>query len=166
VSTLWAYFWPCIAAGIIVGLVDGLIAFRRPGQRYILFVLGAVLSIGLAALWHGPMGAAMRFSSEVELTARAALVYNEIPEVSAHLHHGPLTRRIMLSGPADEFQRSELVRIMDEVPGVASAGWSTKGAGVPLLAEGAAASVAGFLLGLVLAYLVELRRRYNAEWKW
>jgi hypothetical protein len=28
------------------------------------------------------------------------------------------------------------------------------------------ASLLGFLLGLLLAYLVELRRRYNAQWNW
>jgi hypothetical protein len=37
---------------------------------------------------------------------------------------------------------------------------------VPLIAEGAAVAVLGFLLGLLLAYLVELRRRYNAQYNW
>jgi hypothetical protein len=27
-------------------------------------------------------------------------------------------------------------------------------------------SVLGFVVGLILAYVVELRRRYNAQWKW
>jgi ABC-type lipoprotein release transport system permease subunit len=35
-----------------------------------------------------------------------------------------------------------------------------------LLVEGLFAAVLGFLLGLLLAYLVELRRRYNAQWNW
>jgi hypothetical protein len=26
--------------------------------------------------------------------------------------------------------------------------------------------VLGFLFGLLLAYLIELRRRYNAQWTW
>jgi hypothetical protein len=26
--------------------------------------------------------------------------------------------------------------------------------------------VVGFLFGLLVAYLIELRRRYNAQWNW
>jgi hypothetical protein len=72
----------------------------------------------------------------------------------------------MLSGPADDFQSSELVRIIGSIPGVSSARWSSTGGGIPLIVEGAAVSLLGFLLGLLLAYLVELRRRYNAQWNW
>jgi hypothetical protein len=86
--------------------------------------------------------------------------------VSGHLHHGPLTRRVILSGPADEFQQSELVRIIDELPGVESTSWSPGAGGLPLIVEGAAAALVGFLLGLLVAYLIELRRRYNAQWNW
>jgi hypothetical protein len=81
------------------------------------------------------------------------------------LHHDPLTRRVELSGPADDFQRSELARLMDEIPGVSGATWSS-GRGIPLIAEGLAVTLLGFLLGLLLAYLVELRRRHNAQWNW
>jgi hypothetical protein len=55
---------------------------------------------------------------------------------------------------------------MDELPGVSSTTWSSDGGGVPLIVEGAGVSLLGFLLGLLLAYLVELRRRYNAQWNW
>lgn len=165
-STLFSYFWPALGAGIIVGMIAGLIGFRKPSWRNLAFAIGAAASIGLAALWHGPLGGADRFSLEVDRMVRAALVYNEIPEVSGHLHRHPLTRRVMLSGPADDFQKSELLRIMNEVPGVSSASWSANGGGIPLLVEGIAAGLAGFLCGLVIAYLMDLRRRYNAQWKW
>jgi hypothetical protein len=49
---------------------------------------------------------------------------------------------------------------------VREARWSGDGGGLPLIAEGMIASLLGFLLGLLLAYLVELRRRYNAQWNW
>jgi hypothetical protein len=166
VSTLWPYFWPPVGAGIVIGVIAGLIAFRGRHGLNLAFAIGAGLSIALAALWHGPLGAADRFAREVDLTVRSALIYNEIPEVSGHLHRGPLTRRVMLYGPADDFQRSELVRVMGEVPGVGSASWSNDGGGTPLIAEGVGAGVVGFLLGVVLAYLIDRRRRYNAEWKW
>ena len=52
------------------------------------------------------------------------------------------------------------------MPGIASASWSNDGGGIPLIVEGAAVAILGFLLGLLVAYLVELRRRYNAQWNW
>jgi hypothetical protein len=72
----------------------------------------------------------------------------------------------MLSGTADDFQRGQLVIILSQVPGVSRATWSADQAGPPLIVEALLDSVAGFLVGLVLAYLIELRRRYNAQWKW
>jgi hypothetical protein len=166
VSALWPYFWPIIGAGLVVGIVAGAIAFRRPRRRHATRAIGLLVAIGLAALWHGPLGAADHFARAVERSVRQALVFYEIPEVSGHLHHAPLTRTVLLSGPADDFQRSELVRLIGEVPGVASVSWDRSKSGMPLIAEGAAGAVLGFLFGLLLAYLVELRRRYNAQYNW
>jgi hypothetical protein len=36
---------------------------------------------------------------------------------------------------------------------------------MPLVLEACAVALVGFLAGLILAYLVELRRRSNAEWR-
>jgi hypothetical protein len=165
VNTLWNYFWPVFASGLLIGAIAGLFAFRRTKRTAVLTMAG-VLVIAAALFWHGPLGAADRFSTEVERSARQTLVDWEMTQVTARLHHGPLTRRLILAGTADDFQRSELVRIMGAVPGVSSASWSAERGGLPLIAEGAIASLAGFLIGLLLAYLVELRRRYNAQWKW
>jgi hypothetical protein len=165
-NAFWSYFWPVFAAGLLVGIIAGLIAFRRRPKRYLRLGLALGVTIALAALWHGPFGAADRFSAQVERGAREGLESWEMPKVTAHLHHGPLTRRLILSGPADDFQTSELVRIMNTLPGVSRTQWTPSPAGPPLILEGAAISVLGFLFGLLLAYLVELRRRYNAQWTW
>lgn len=37
---------------------------------------------------------------------------------------------------------------------------------MPLIVEACALSLVGFLVGLFLAYLVELHRRANAGWRW
>ena len=37
---------------------------------------------------------------------------------------------------------------------------------MPLIVEACLVSLAGFSVGLFLAYLVELRRRANAGWRW
>lgn len=165
-NAFWAYFWPAFGAGVAVGIATGAIAFRRRPPRAIALVVGVVASILLAGLWHGPLGGADEFETKVNRGIRATLTYYDMTQVTAHLHHHPLTRRVLLSGPADDFQRSELVRLMDELPGVTSTAWSSDSGGIPLIAEGCAVSVLGFLLGLLLAYLVELRRRYNAQWNW
>jgi hypothetical protein len=166
VNALWSYFWPAFGAGIAVGIIAGAIAFRRKRLRYASLGIGVLAAIGLAALWHGPLGGAHRFSVEVERGLQKTLVYYEMTQVTAHLHHGPLTRRVALSGQADDFQREELIRLMDEVPGVSDTAWSANDGGLPLIVEGGVVAVLGFLLGLLVAYLIELRRRYNSQWNW
>jgi hypothetical protein len=164
-SPLWTYFWPVFALGIALALIGGIFALRRPRKRWWVFVGGVLIAAGGTALWHGPAGAADRFARTVDSSAQQTLAYYEMSQVSAHLHRSPLTRRLMLSGEADDFQRSELVRILSGAPGVSSATWS-RSAGLPLIVEAEIVTVVGFLVGLLLAYLIELRRRYNAQWKW
>jgi hypothetical protein len=165
-NALWSYFWPCLAAGVIVGGPAGTIAFRRRAVRTKALAIGAAISITLAALWHGPFGGADRFAAHLERALSQILTYYEMTQVSAHVQHGPLARQVQLSGPADGFQRSELVRLIDQYPGVAGTSWSNEAHGIPLIVEGAGVALLGFLFGLLLAYLVELHRRYNAQWNW
>jgi hypothetical protein len=183
-NALWSYFWPVFGAALVVGAIAGVGAFRvrivrfrerphepdlvqKPRRRRITFLIGGLAtSIVAAALWHGPMGAADRFSTHVERSVRQVLDSWEMTQVESRLHHSPLTRRILLSGPADDFQREKLMEYVGNVPGVSSARWSAQGGGLPLILEGMTVAVLGFLLGLLLAYLVELRRRYNAQWNW
>jgi hypothetical protein len=162
-NPFWAYFWPLFAFGLAAGAILGLLGFRR--RRRLLIAAGAALTLGGAALWHWPLGAADRLVAKVESTAEFVLTDWEMSQVQARLHREPLTRRLLLSGPADDFQRTELVRMMSTIPGVSTATWS-RGGGLPLIIEAAGASLLGFLVGLLLAYVAELRRRYNAQWKW
>ncbi len=160
----WAYFWPIAAAGLLLGGIAAS-AWLRRGRRLFL-AAGVLVAAGAVALWHGPLGASERFVTNVEKQARATLDAYEMTSIRATLHRRPLSRRLVLSGQADDFQRSELVRIMAGLPGVSSATWSSRSAGMPLLVESELVAGLGFLLGLMLAYLVELRRRHNAQWKW
>jgi hypothetical protein len=183
VNALWSYFWPAFGVGLIFGVLAGAIGFRMPRaasklsedtavrpelrrRRVLALAAGALLSLAAAAMWHGPLGGADRFSTRVGRALRATLVYYEMTQVSARVHQDPLSRQVLLSGAADDFQRSELKRLIEQIPGVRSASWSSKNGGVPLIVEGFGVSLLGFLLGLLLAYLVELRRRYNAQWTW
>ena len=165
-NATWSYFWPCFAVGLLVAAAAGLIGFRRRARRNAIFAVGVLIAFALTAFWHGPLGGARRFEARVQRDVQATLDFYEMKQITAHLHHAPLTRRVMLSGPADDFQRTNLIQTLELIPGVESATWSSDGGGLPLIAEGLAISIVGFLIGLVLAYVAELRRRYNEEWKW
>jgi hypothetical protein len=180
-NALWSYFWPLVAIGLLIGAIAGSIGFRAPRateeqrdsalaawrkKRRLTLAAGVLATLACAALWHGPLGGAGRFADRVETSTRDTLTYFEMISVTGKLHRAPLTRRIQLSGPADDFQRSELVRIIGGLPGVSTAHWRPMGGGTPLIAEGGLIAILGFLVGLLLAYLVELRRRYNAQWSW
>ena len=92
-------------------------------NRQTILLLGLAATIGFAGLWHGPLGAGERLANDVETTARRTLDYYELPMIQAKLQRSPLSRRLVLSGPADNFQRAELVRILDEIPGVLDVRW-------------------------------------------
>ena len=162
-NAFWDYFWPVFALGAAIGLVAGWFGFRRSNR--IILGAGALIALAAAAVWHGPLGGADRLTSNVEANVARRLTLYEMTQVRAGLHRDPLTRRVIMSGRANDFQRSELVRLMDDIPGVSGATWGQSG-GFPLIAEALIASVLGFLLGLLLAYAIERRRRYNAEWTW
>jgi hypothetical protein len=92
-------------------------------NRAAIFFAGVSATLAATALWHGPLGAADRFAARADKIARETLDHWERPMNSAKLERHPLTRRMILSGPADPFQRSELVRIMGQVPGVNDVRW-------------------------------------------
>jgi len=124
--------------------------------------------LALGAVWHGPLGTGERLASTIERQSRQVLNDWEMPQVQARVERAPLSRILVLSGPADDFQRSELVRIMNGVPGVAKVRWTDMKPplALPLFAEAELAALACFGLGLLLSYLLELRRRYRAQWSW
>lgn len=143
-NPLWDYFWPILAAGIVIGAVTGHLAFRQllilgrrqrlAGQtliqewrrtRNIYFAGGAAAALVAAALWSGPLGAGDRLTSNIETAARATLDHLEMTQVNARLERQPLRRRLVLSGPADDFQRAELVQILDDIRGVKGVRWAT-----------------------------------------
>jgi len=176
-NLLWDLYWPAITAAVVIGVIAGRLAYRLPeGGDSTAYRRKRVLTLAVAGgsillvswVWHGPAGVGDRFVSTVERQTRQVLVDYEMEPVQAAVVRNPIKRSVVLSGPADDFQRSELVRILNYVPGVAEVHWTeTRGAfALPLLAEVELAALISFGLGLLLAYLLELRRRYNAQWSW
>ena len=167
-SFLWDLYWPVIVAAAVAGVIAGAVGFRRRkrGRWALAAGVGAILAI--AWIWQGPVGTGSRFANTVERETRQVLVDFEMEPVRAVVERRPLSRTLVLSGPADNFQRGELVRILNEVPGVARVRWakSSPGSTLPMLLEVELAALLSFGLGLLLAYLIELRRRSNAQWSW
>ena len=92
-------------------------------NRNAILLSGLAAVVGFAALWHGPLGAGDRLASKAEAVARAQLDRDEMFQVQARMERNPLSRRLIVSGPADAFQRGEIVRRLDAVPGVLDVQW-------------------------------------------
>jgi hypothetical protein len=93
-------------------------------NRTSILALGIAAVIGATWAWHGPLGAGEQFAAGVEGRARNMLDQFEMRHVQARLERGPLTRRVILSGPADDFQRREIKRMVEAQPGVGEASWN------------------------------------------
>ena len=91
--------------------------------RPAIFALGVAATLAVTALYHGPMGTADAFAGAIEKAARAELDRQEMFQIDGRLERGPLRRTLLLSGPADDFQREELPKIMIRVPGVDAIRW-------------------------------------------
>ena len=141
-TTLWHYYWVAVAMGVVFGAVTGTLLYNRlvtnardqiagrdtpvvddRRKRRNIFLAGLAATILFAIVWH--LFAAERLSTTVEATVRAELRHQEMFGVTARVERSPLRRRIVLSGPADEFQQAELIRIIDQLPGVSGVRWAS-----------------------------------------
>jgi hypothetical protein len=167
-NLLWDLYWPVVVAAAVAGVIAGAFGFRRKKRGRFALAAGIAATLLLAWIWHGPLGTGDRFASAVEQQTRRVLVDWEMAPVRAVVTRDPLKRTLILSGPADDFQRGELVRILNYVPGVGNVRWANSPEifTLPLLVEAELAALVSFGIGLVLAYLLELRRRSRAEWSW
>jgi len=91
--------------------------------RPAILMMGIAATLGATALYHGPLGAAGAFAGAIEQAARVELDRQEMFQIHGRLERGPLRRTLILSGPADDFQREELPKIMMKVPGVEAVRW-------------------------------------------
>lgn len=128
---------------------------------------GIAATFAFAALWHGPLGnAGARVMVENETLVRLNLDHYEMDFVDGWMEREPLTRRVWLTGPADDFQRSELVRILEGLPNVSDVQWWREDQDkvraeivLPLVVEAELAALTSFAFGFILTYLVARRRR-------
>lgn len=143
-------------------------------NRRRIFLIGIAATLACSGLWHGPLGAGERFATAADERAARTILYNDVPETdgvpvfSAKMQRSPLTRRILVEGQPDDFQRSELARILNDVWGILDVSWVDKDGRfqpnifmMPLAVEAQLLGLVSFALGMIIAYLLELRRRAN-----
>jgi hypothetical protein len=124
--------------------------------------LGLAATVASTVAWHGPGGAGVSLVNGIERETRAMLDNYEMSVVKVTAQRQPMARRIILSGPGDDFQRAEIVRYSERIAGVGEARWSVTRSHfrhpLPLLAEAILLSLAAFALGLMIAYGLFVRR--------
>lgn len=129
---------------------------RRLSPR-LTILTGLVAACLYALAYHAAVGGP-RFTARVEAHADFLRKYYEREVVTARLARDPLSRLILLSGPGDDFQRGEMARVMDEIPGVVGARWDGARR-IPLALEALLFAAAAYGTGLTFAFLLALRAR-------
>ena len=94
------------------------------------------LMLGLAAAlivgWvdYGPLGRGEAFIDRLEEGAQRVLASEPVAGVTAHMQRDPLARTVIMSGPADEFQRNGMGSLpgfdgrMLAIPGMGRVEWT------------------------------------------
>ncbi|QIK78976.1 hypothetical protein G7077_08775 [Sphingomonas piscis] len=186
-TVLWTVYWPVVLATLIVGILAGRVGFRQRKlsdelsaadvaaanlayrhQKRKMLGIGGAAALFLVAAWHWPLGGGSRFAGKVETAAADELKRVDTPEFTAKLGRTPLSRTLIVSGSANEFQKDGFVRLFRELPGVSRVRWNDQARGfdLPLFVEAALLSLAAFAVGLFFSWIVELRRRVNSYWNW
>ncbi len=78
------------------------------------FLLGLIAVCLMGYIHHGPLGNGERLIDQLEAQARQAVAAGEVPGVEVRLGRDPLSRKAILSGPANDYQREG----MGQFPGL------------------------------------------------
>lgn len=139
-------------------------------SRTVKFLIGLLLALLAGMIWHGPAGNGERLVGRIEADARNLVAQTNLPGLSVRAERDPLSRDLVISGPANDLQREGLGSqngVMDyarAAPNVGSVRWDDEKAGfsLPLLAETLIVAVLAFLIGFGLATPLFNRRRKHS----
>lgn len=125
-------------------------------------LIGTAASLACTALWHSVGGAGERLATTLDRQQRIMLDDYEMQVIDGRAQRDPIARRIVMKGPANDFQRAELVRYSERLPGVGEARWNRAKTQfsypLPSLVEGIFLALSAFVAGLLVAYAAFVRR--------
>ena len=130
-------------------------------------LVGMIAVAAMTGLNHGPLGRGAELVDAIETAARQKVAATEVPGIEVRLGREPLSRLATLSGPADPFQREgqgELKGLNDhvrDVDGISAIRWSDgpERTAIPLLLETLILTIAAYLIGLALGWVLWGRNR-------
>ncbi len=94
------------------------------------FLIGLAAVLAMGWLSHGPLGNGEALVAGLEAQARAAVATSELKGVEARMERDPLSRTLVLSGPANDYQREGMGQFpglndrIREIEGISSFRWA------------------------------------------
>ena len=98
-------------------------------SRWLKFLIGAAAALAAGLVSHGPLGRGEAFVASLEARAQEEVRKAELPGVTAHLSRSPMSREVVMTGNANDFQREgmgQLPGINDRIraiPGISGLRW-------------------------------------------
>jgi len=98
-------------------------------SRWLKLLIGLSAALLAGLISHGPLGRGEAFLGTIEARVNEEIRKAALPGVTAHLGRGPLSREVVLTGNANDFQREgmgQLPGINDRIraiPGISGLRW-------------------------------------------
>jgi OOP family OmpA-OmpF porin len=98
-------------------------------SRWLKLLIGVSAALAAGVISHGPMGRGEAFVSVLEAKANAEVRKAELPGVQVRMERSPLSRRAVLTGNANDFQREGMGLLpgindrVSAVPGISGIRW-------------------------------------------
>ena len=131
-------------------------------SRSLKFLIGIAAVALMSWIHFEPLGNGKLFLDSLEQQARAAVASTELRGVEVRIERDPPTRRALLSGVADQFQRegqgelpglNDLVGGIEGISGVKWTDETSEQRVAPLIAEILLLALGAYLIGIFLGWL-------------
>lgn len=88
-------------------------------------LIGLAATTASAWVFHAPAGYGRRLIDRLDARVQPVVTRQELPTVTASFARSPLSRDLLFTGPANDFQRGRFVELVQEenIRGLRSVGW-------------------------------------------
>jgi OOP family OmpA-OmpF porin len=98
-------------------------------SRWLKLLIGGFAALAAGAISHGPLGRGEAFVAMLEAKANEEVRRSGLPGVQVRMERSPLSRRAVLTGNANDFQREGMGQLpgindrVSQVPGISGIRW-------------------------------------------